>query len=163
MIINLNTVTAAISQHPFFVLGGGAATILTSLAWWALVKYMPAIIVGHVMSHIDLSLQGKKADGRPIADPDDRLLVARVFAALVEWAEKKIPDDGLGPQRLQLVLAKIYSTAGLLPIIGPRIAAGLRANEPMLIEFINALVKKMNDRLQKDVPPTPVSPPRGAP
>lgn len=122
---------------------------------FVIMRYVPDAIVNALMGRVELALAGKGQDGQPIADTDDRLLVVRIFSAFVEWGEKKVPDEGLGEQKLRMVLDRIYGLAGKVPLLGGKLSAGLRANEPRLIEFINALVSKMNKRLQKDAQQTP--------
>jgi hypothetical protein len=133
------------------VAGGGA---LGGVLWALVMKFVPDLVVNSFMDRIDMALSGKtkneKGEVVDISDPDDRQLVVRVMSALVEWAEKKIPDEGLGEQKMRLVLDKIYSTARLVPVVGSRVEAKLRSKEPRIIEFINAVVTKMNKRLEGD-------------
>jgi hypothetical protein len=137
----------------------GATALAGWLAWKLVMRYVPDLIVNAIMVRVDLAIQGKHPDGTPIEDVEDRLLVGRIMSALVEWAEKKLPDDGLGEQKLRLVLERIYTLAGRVPLLGVKLAAGLRANEPKFIEFISALVDKMNRRLKDANKPEQQTPP----
>jgi len=127
---------------------------LGSVIWVLVMKYVPDMFVDMVMTRIEMALAGKTTDesGKviDIPDADDRLLVVRVMSAFVEWAEKKIPDEGCGAQKLRLVLDKIYSTARRVPVIGAKVEAKLREKESKIVEFINAVVLKMNKRLRND-------------
>lgn len=139
--------------HAGMIQAMGATTFGGWFLWkFVIMRYVPDALVSAIMSRVELALQGKTPDGQVIADPDDRMLVVRVFAAFVEWAEKKLPDDGMGEQRMHLVLERIYAYGRRLPFIGAKVETRLRSQEPRLIEFINALVSKMNDRLKKDSP-----------
>ena len=133
-----------------WILGGSIAAAIGGLFWWWMLAKFPDIFVNAVMSRVDQILKGESPDGQPISDEDTRQLVIKIGFLIVGWAEKKLPDAGLGEQRMQLVLDKLYSWAGLIPWLGARVVAKLKENESKIRQVISKIVEKMNTKLKED-------------
>ena len=133
-----------------WIASGVLASVGGAFFWWWMVEKFPTLLVDSIMYRIDLILDGKTMKGEPITDKDDRQLVIRVGMALVYWSEKKLPDKGLGPRKMQLVLNELYAWAKRFPIVGSRLAKKLKENESKIKQVITKFVKKMDTRLKAE-------------
>lgn len=110
---------------------GAALAVGAPLAWaWAR-KNIPEMAARWVGREVRLAMTGAG-----IQDADLKELLHDVVLCLVRFAEKKIPDEGMGEARLKLVL----DMGGRLPVIG----AFLKANEDKVRPIIEDAVARMD-------------------
>lgn len=128
--------------------GGTILAALGGLFWWFMLNKFPDMVVNAIMIRVDRTLEGKMPNGDPVTDEDDRQLLMRVGMAVVCWAEKKMPDSGLGEEKMQMVLTKMYYWTERFPFIGSKIVLRLKENEPKIKTVISKIVEKMNARLK---------------
>lgn len=133
-------------------IGGWAAMAVIGilspmLLAWAKRK-VPAMVADFVLGKVRSVLAGKG-----IEDQEVKQLVHDLVLVLVRFAERKIPDDGFGAQRLELIL----STAEKVPIV----AAWVRKpdNREALKAIIADAVKRLDEGLKGVEPPGPQQPP----
>ena len=118
--------------------GGGLAGLLggtVGLFFWRKFKgrVVDAIVGAAFRKLISLS------KGEGVADADLREFVAAVTLAFVHLAERKLPDSGLGAERLAWVEAMLLR---VFPFLAHVPEADRRA-------FIEEAVKRMDDRLKE--------------
>lgn len=115
---------------------GLALSAAAPLIWRYLKNELPKTLAGLAMKQIRLALAGAG-----VSDPDVKELLTAVVHSLVLFAEKKLPDEGLGEQRMALILSLLAKT----PLIG----AYLQANEKDIREVIENCVKEMDKDLKE--------------
>ncbi len=127
---------------------GAALTIGTPIAWaWAR-KNVPEKAARWVGREVRLAMTGAG-----IQDADVKELLHDVVLCLVRFAEKKIPDEGMGEARLKLVL----DMGARLPVVG----AFIKANEDKVRPIIEASVARM-DAEARAILAAPTEPPASA-
>lgn len=112
------------------VLGGLAAIAMPLVLAYAK-KRVPEMVTRWIGREVRLALAGAG-----VPDPDLRELMRDVILAAVRFAEKKLPDEGMGEARLRLVL----DLFGRLPIVG----SFVKGHEPFVRELVEEAVKRMD-------------------
>ena len=126
-----------------------AGALLVPLAWrWARAN-VPALVAGWVVSRVKDALAGKG-----IENGDLQELVHACVLAGVKYAEKKLPDSGLGPRRMALVESALTG----LPLIGFLLSWVIQSNPGAWQAIVEECVKRMDDDARKLLAPVPPSP-----
>lgn len=124
----------------------GAMAVAAPLAWRWVKKNVPEMLARRAGRQARLALAGAG-----VADPDLKELIHDVVLALVRFAEKKLPDEGMGEARMRMVL----DTAESLPVVG----AFVKANEEHVVAIIEEAVKKMDAEAKAVIAEPPPPPP----
>lgn len=114
---------------------GLVAAMALPMAWSWAKKNLPKMLAGWAMKEIRLGLAGGGVE-----DPDVKELLKVQVMALVKFAERKLPDEGMGEQRMEMILGLMLR----IPLVG----AHLKGYEPQLRELIEECVKEMDAELK---------------
>lgn len=126
-----------------WLIGLGAAMAIPLAIRWAK-NNLPRLAGNWLAGQIKRGMEGQG-----MTDAELRELVHEITLALCRFAERKLPDDGLGPQRMEMILAAAKTVPVLKYVVEGR--------EDDWRAIINAVAREWDTELKKSVgtPPLP--------